>query len=269
MSTTAETTVEHDPREKPGDGVLNPFPHVVRIVVVPRADGSRSASQRDGHDQSHGLPDGELTAAADKLKRMDPPPSRDGTSARLGSSAAASPKPKNMFEALKPTDIVAIGQEAASVRVVDENGKAVPLDESGQPVPRSTADTRNSAVPNDSPTRRLFAHDDRNRDTVLRVWTESDTIEYQCDQEFEIVKVERAGWKIYGSPENIFEPDRPFDGSFTYKAEKRTTGGKLIWFWKSGVLPATANNQQYKMTFKIGKQKIDPDVVCGDPPPSA
>ena len=254
MSTTAETTVEHDQREEPGGGGLNPVTHVVRIVVVPPADGSRSASQRDGHDQSHGLPDGELTAAADKLKGMDPPPSPDGTSARLGSSAAAVPKPKNMFEALKPTDIVAIGQEAASVRVVDENDEAVPLDESGQPVRRSTA--------------RLFPHDDRNRDTVLRVWTESDTIEYQCDKEFEIVKVERAGWKIYGSPENLFEPDRPFDGSFTYKAEKRTTGGKLIWFWKSGVLPARANNQQYKMTFKIGNEKIDPDVVCGDPPPS-
>jgi hypothetical protein len=273
MSTTAETTVEHDPREKPGAGGLNPVTHVVRIVVVPRAHGSRSASQRDGQDQSHGLPDGELTAATDKLTRMDPPPSPDGTSARLESSAAAFPKPKNMFEALKSTDIVAIGPEAASVRVVYENGEAVPLDESRQPVPRSTADTRSSAVRSDSPTRRLFRHDDRNRDTVLRVWTESDTIEYQCDQEFEIVKVERAGWKIYGAPDNLFERE---SRATPYKATKERTSTidaagnpKFVWKWTSGRLPARANNQQYKMTFKIGNKKIDPDVVCGDPPPSS
>ena len=76
-----------------------------------------------------------------------------------------------MFEVLKPTDIVVIGREAASVRVVDKNGKPVPLNASGQPASRSTAAQR-----------QLFAHDDRNKDTVLRVWTESDTIEYQCDE---------------------------------------------------------------------------------------
>ena len=38
--------------------------------------------------------------------------------------------------------------------------------------------------------------------------------------------------------------------------------------WTSGVLPAKANNQQYKPTLKIGREEIDPDIVCGDPPPA-
>ena len=53
--------------------------------------------------------------------------------------------------------------------------------------------------------RRLVAHDDCHSDTVLRVWTEADTIEYQCDVPFEIVQVERAGWRIYDAPEIPFD----------------------------------------------------------------
>jgi hypothetical protein len=116
-----------------------------------------------------------------------------------------------------------------------------------------------------------MGHDDHHTDTVLRVWTESDTIEYQCDEPFEIVGVKRAGWKIYDAPEN------PFGfGKVKYIAQKRKsdTDEKPIWVWTSGLLPATANNQQYKMTFKIfdenGKngELVDPDIVCGNPPPS-
>jgi hypothetical protein len=185
-----------------------------------------------------------LKAAEDQLKEMDAPPSPDGTSARLGSSEAAFPKPKNMFEALKPTDIVVIGQEAASVRVVDE---------------QDHADAR-------KPPLGLTPHNDRHKDTVLRVWTESDTIEYQCDQPFEIVQVKKAGWEIYDSPDDPFGNSK--DG---YKAHLRDAEGKNarpLWVWTSGLLPASANNQQYKMTFEIGGERVDPDVVCGDPPPN-
>ena len=100
---------------------------------------------------------------------------------------------------------------------------------------------------------------------MLRVWTESDTIEYQCAEPFAIVGVERAGWKIYDAPDN------PFGfGKVEYIAQERKgkTDEKRIWVWTSGLLPATANNQQYKMTFKIGDETIDPDVACGSPPPS-
>ena len=149
-------------------------------------------------------------------------------------SGATSPEPKNMFEALKPTDIVVVGREPASVRKLKEG-------------------------------RRVFPHDEQYMVTLLSVWTESDTIDYLCDEPFAIVGVKRAGWKIYDAPENPFERS----GTPPYRAEQRQgpTGGKLIWSWTSGRLPATANNQQYKMTFKIKGELIDPDVVCGDPPP--
>jgi hypothetical protein len=139
-----------------------------------------------------------------------------------------------MFEALKPTDIVVMGREPASVRTV---GK-----------PKS---------------RELDAHNDRNKDTVLRVWTESDTIEYQCDEPFEIVRVKQAGWKIYGAPDDPFGNGGPY----TAQQRPRAQGQNPLWVWRSGLLPARANNQQYKMTFRIGGVEIDPDVACGDPPP--
>jgi hypothetical protein len=173
---------------------------------------------------------------------------------------------------LKPTDIVVVGQEPASVRVLDKKGQPVPLDESGQPMARLTAEARDPALPpSDPPTRQLFAHDDRNRDTVLRLWTESDTVEYQCDEPFTIDEVMRTGWNIYGAPDNPFERER---GRTPYEAtEERTSTTaagqpKSVWKWTSGVVPASANNQQYKPTFKIRGESIDPDVVCGDPPPN-
>jgi len=136
------------------------------------------------------------------------------------------------FDKLSPTDIVVVGRDPASVR------------SSGSQ-------------------RRLTAHTDHNRDTVLRVWTESDTIEYQCDEPFKIVDVKKTGWNIYAAPDN------PFGfGDVEYVAlERPGRDGKSIWVWTSGLLPAGANNQQYKMTFEIDGEKIDPDVVCGNPPP--
>jgi hypothetical protein len=150
----------------------------------------------------------------------------------------------SLFDVLKPTDIVVVGREPASVRTVDSEGN-----------PKERA---------------LDAHNHHHKDTVLPVWTESDTIEYQCDRRFEIVKVEKEGWKIYNAPDNPFG-----SGKVDYKAQERQLGrGKKQYFWTSSVLPATANNQQYKMTFKIfdenGKngKLVDPDIVCGNPPPT-
>ena len=103
----------------------------------------------------------------------------------------------------------------------------------------------------------------------LRVWTNSDTVEYQCDRKFEIVKVEQAGWRIHGAPDNLFEAERR---RTPYKAtEEKTTdaSGKAnsVWKWTSGRVPAKANNQQYKMTFKIDGKLIRSLCLCGDPPP--
>jgi hypothetical protein len=225
-------------------------------VVVRPASHSIAASESHGPGHSHGLTNEELSAAEHELKKKAAPPSADRTSAAGESSDAGSPKPENMFEALKPTDIVVVGREAASVRTVDNSGKPVSANATGQ---------AGQAAPEPKATRRLFGHDDRHRDTVLRVWTESDTIAYECDEEFEIVRVERAGWKIYGAPEIPFD-----NGPLPYRSEQgtRATDGKPIWVWTSSILPATANNQQYKMTFRINGELIDPDVACGDPPPT-
>ena len=87
--------------------------------------------------------------------------------------------------------------------------------------------------------------------------------------------MKRAGWKIYDAPDN------PFGfGEVKYTAQERKsdTGKKPIWVWTSGLLPARANNQQYKMKFRIGGEFIDGELVggnlailpsVGDPPPSS
>jgi len=172
-----------------------------------------------------------------------------------------------MFDVLKPTDIVVIGSQPASVRVFNRDRK---------PGAHHAVDTPNSAaLPGELPIKRLGPHDDRSGDTVLRVWTESDTIEYQCDVPFEIVEVNRAGWKMYDAPDNPFGVGKV---KYTARERKSDTDEKPIWVWTSGLLPARANNQQYKMTFRIGGrfidgelvggELVDPDVVCGDPPPA-
>jgi len=238
MTLTAATThTKTGTREFPGDGKLNPVHHIVRIVVVRLPANSRAALQSGDPNQSHGLTDGELRAGEAVLKEMDAPPSSTVLS---GSSQpnVTSTERKKEFDVLKPTDIVVMGQEPASLITIDSSGRRVP--------------------------RRLLAHDEGNRHAVLRVWTESDTIEYQCEEKFAITKVEKAGWKIHDTPDNPFQEPLPYEA----KEMPRASGQKPLWVWKSKVLKSTANNQQYKATFKIGGKLIDPDVVCGDPPPN-
>jgi hypothetical protein len=253
MTATATTGNRNLNRIKPGDGKAHPVNHIVRIVVVPLAAGASAAAHSHGAGHSHGLTEIQLRAAEAELKERGAPPSSGRT--------AAAQESKKMFDVLESTDIVVVGRETASVRTVDSAGTPVAADATTRGVQAASAER---------PTRRLFAHDHHHTDTVLPVWTESDTIEYQCDVKFEIVKVERAGWKIYGAPEN------PFTGDLPYRAEPRprAADGARIWVWTSSVLPATANNQQYKMAFRIfdengeNGQDVDPDVVCGDPPPT-
>jgi hypothetical protein len=258
--TAAPTDTQSDPREVPGGGKLKPVTHIVRIVVVPHAAGSAPAVHSDGPGQSHVLTKDELETTEAFLQTTNAPASWDATSGPPQSANMPPTKPKKMLDVLKPTDIVVIGPEPASVRSIDSSGKP------------STALSPASQQPEPKPTKKLFPHDDHNRDTVLRVWTESDKIEYQCDQEFEILQVDKAGWKLFGAPDNPFERER---GATPYKATKERTSTidaagnpEFVWKWTSGVLSATADNQQYKATFKIGGQRIDPDVVCGDPPPA-
>jgi len=233
MTVIADTTAQPDLRLRPGDGKLTPVTHRVRIVVVPNV---KSAPPGEHHELTE-----EELAIGEAHLRKTPAPWSGQTPPQKGPQ-------KTMFDDLKPTDIVVIRGEPASVRVVASKGLGEP------------------------PTRRLFAHDDRHQDTVLRVWTDSDTIEYQSDVEFQIVEMNRAGWHIYASPENPFEDAR---GPLPYVATNQPDPALVapgqpttVWTWISGKVPASANNQQYKMTFRIAGQLVDPDVVCGDPPPS-
>ena len=221
-ATAAPTDTQSDPREVPGGGRAHPVKHIVRIVVVP---AGRSP------DQHEHLTREQLVAAGTALKKMPVPGSK-------GSPATT------MFDALKPTDIVVVGKEVASIRLIDDSGKPVL-----SPPPADQP----------QPARQLWEHNPVNTDTVLRVWTDSDTIEYRCDRQFEIVRVERTGWKIHGAPEDPFGAGRHIAAPSTADAG--------LFVWTSGRLPVSANNQQYKATFKIGDQLIDPDYVCGDPPP--
>jgi hypothetical protein len=239
---------------KPGDGKRDPVHHIVRIVVVRPAAGSTPAVHRVGPGQSHRRTKNALKKGEQALKGIDP----------AGLPIKTSGKHVTMFDVLKPTDIVVVGSEPASLRVLDKNGKPV--------APRTGDAPHSAARPSKPTTKHLHPHDDRNRDTVLRVWTESDTIEYQCDEAFEIVQMDRAGWKLFGAPDNLFERK----GAMPYKAIKVRTSTidadgnpTLAWKWTSGRVPASANNQQYKATFKIRRKKIDPDVVCGSPPPTS
>jgi hypothetical protein len=247
MSTTSEVNPDLAQKESPGQHKAERL--VVRIVVVPNA-GSPEAPSRASHE-SHGLTDDQLKAATAHLEAMPPPPS----------SEESPSGPKNMFEALEPTDIVAVGKEAASVRVV-----------AGQ---ESVGGVRTQQ------TRELNEHNERHRDTVLKVWTESDTVEYQCEKEFAIVGVKQVNRIIDGAPGNLFERDGPlpYEARKPDEARKPATTGPAgnpvpVWKWTSGTVPKSANDQQYKMTFKIKiddrdeGELVDPDVVCGDPPPS-
>ena len=237
-ATVTSTKKEADRRIAPGDGQKMPVNHIVRIVVTRRPSDQDAAGESAGPGQSHGLTKEQLRAAETELKEKDAPPSSGGTTTGQESSA-------KMFDVLEPTDIVVVGREVASVRTVDNEGKPKP--------------------------RELDNHDHHHMDTVLRVWTDSDTIEYQCDRKFEIFKVERTGWRIYDAPEIPFT-----SGPLPYRSEQRAraTDGKQIWVWTSSVVPATANNQQYKMAFRIfdengeNGREVDPDVICGNPPPT-
>ena len=234
MSTTSEVNPGLAQKESPGKGKHQGERLVVRIVVVPKA-GSPEASSGASHE-SHGLTDDQLKAATAHLEAMPPP----------HSSEESPSGPKNMFDALKPTDIVAVGKEAASVRVV--------------PGQESVGGVRTQQ------TRKLDEHNERHRDTVLKVWTESDTVEYQCEKEFAIVGVKQVN-RIDGAPANLFERSGPMP--YEAREEPPTPGNPVrVWKWTSVTVPQSANDQQYKMTFKIGDELIDPDVVCGDPPPN-
>jgi hypothetical protein len=109
---------------------------------------------------------------------------------------------------------------------------------------------------------RLVPHDAAIQHAAIRMFTESDVIEWQSDAPFEIVsteKVDKPIWSKGGSPDNPFYEGPPFDGG--------GCGQDAIYRARSSKTKDAANGQQYKVTIKIGNRLVDPDYVCGNPPP--
>lgn len=109
--------------------------------------------------------------------------------------------------------------------------------------------------------RTLVPHDVAIRHAAIRVYTESDVIEWESDRAFTIVSTEKAHnpiWYKDGTPDNPFYSGPPFEsrcGSGTHHRARSSTTRQ------------EADGQQYKVSIRIGDRLIDPDYVCGTPPP--
>jgi hypothetical protein len=108
----------------------------------------------------------------------------------------------------------------------------------------------------------LVPHDYAIRHAAIRMYTDSDTIAWECDQPFTIVSTEKVTepiWCANGTPDNPFYSGPPFCGQPV---------GNGCFRAESSMTMAAANGQQYKVSIMIGDRLIDPDYVCGSPPPS-
>ena len=109
--------------------------------------------------------------------------------------------------------------------------------------------------------RKLVPHGSAIQEAAIRVYTESDVIEWESDQAFTIVSTEKSHnpiWHQGGTPDNPFHSGPPFVSSSGNGAYHRA---------RSSMTRSEANGQQYKVSIRIGGRLIDPDYVCGDPPP--
>jgi hypothetical protein len=110
--------------------------------------------------------------------------------------------------------------------------------------------------------RKLEDHDLAIRHAAIRMFTESDVIEWESDAPFSIestAKAENPIWHRDGTPDNPFHTGPPFDSAphdnGRHKARSSTT-------------TKDANGQQYKVSIRLSDGRlVDPDYVCGDPPP--
>lgn len=109
--------------------------------------------------------------------------------------------------------------------------------------------------------RRLVRHEYAILEAAIRVFTESDVVEWVSEDAFTIVsteKAERPIWYQPGTPENPFHAGPPFDS---------ISGSDNRYRARSSTTRKEANGQQYKVSIRIGNRLIDPDYVCGNPPP--
>jgi hypothetical protein len=110
--------------------------------------------------------------------------------------------------------------------------------------------------------RELVPHDRAIRHAAIRVFTESDIIEWRSDQPFTIVSTEKAEepiWSVAGTPENPFYSGPPFESTVDPGNRHQARSSKT---------KQAANGQQYKVSIRLEDGRlVDPDYVCGDPPP--
>src|SRR6266487_1759846 len=110
--------------------------------------------------------------------------------------------------------------------------------------------------------RELVPHDIAVRHAAIRVFTESDIIEWESDQPFTIVSTEKAVnaiWSEDGTPTNPFYSGPPFESTGDTANQYRARSSKA---------KQAANGQQYKVSIRLNDGRlVDPDYVCGDPPP--
>jgi hypothetical protein len=106
---------------------------------------------------------------------------------------------------------------------------------------------------------RLVDHDDAIPHSMIRMWTESDVIEWEADTPFVILSVVKAepATAIYSRDDS---PDNPFYVGPPYASDSHHVV-------RSSIVKDTAHDQQYKVSIQIGGRTIDPDFVCGSPPP--
>jgi hypothetical protein len=113
---------------------------------------------------------------------------------------------------------------------------------------------------------KLLRHDPNgHRETVLPVWTESDRVEWQSVQAFEIVGIQKAprpGFQAAGAS----VPANPFYDAVTPYSAKESGGSYII---QTSTARRESNGQQYKITFRIAGRIVDPDIACGFPPPGS
>jgi hypothetical protein len=103
---------------------------------------------------------------------------------------------------------------------------------------------------------KLVDHDSTEHQPI-RMWTESDIIQWECDRPFVILSVDkftRSGYQSPGSPDTPFYLRPPYASDSSHVA-------------RSSIAMGAANNQHYKARIRVGGNTLDPDIICGFPPP--
>jgi hypothetical protein len=106
----------------------------------------------------------------------------------------------------------------------------------------------------------LVPHDEAIKKSMVRLWSELDIIEWECDRPFVIVDLRKAHNGFYV---NALAPDDPFHVMPPYKSDISGARHRVV----SSAMKTSANNQQYKFRIQVNGEIFDPDVVCGTPPP--